>query len=62
MASSQRSVWPFVLQAAEASGEDPVLVFPDVAVTVITEGNLGCGEEMTEASHEEALMLGSDPW
>lgn len=43
-----------------AMEEGPMLVSWDVAITIITEGNLGPAEEVREASHEGALMLGSD--
>lgn len=39
-----------------------MLVSWDVAITIITEGNLGPAEEVREASHEGALMPGSDRW
>jgi hypothetical protein len=38
------------------------LVSRDAAVTNITEGSPESGEELREASHEGASMLGSDPW
>lgn len=58
---AEQSVVPSVRLSCRGQWKKTLELRPwDAAV--ITEGSLECGEELREASHEGASMLGSDPW